>query len=655
MSEAEPVLEFAGYVIDGRKRTLTGPDGRNVDISSRAFDTLLYLATHPHEVVDKQRLIKAIWPTSVVEDNNLNQQISALRKILGETPDDHRFIVTVMGRGYRFVQDVRPVSAPPKRVDDAPRASTTLPVPSSASRAVPAAATVVRAARRLRQLAVAAGAAVVLLAAVAYVSLGRPEPPASVAADAQSIAVLPFADVSPSRDQQYFADGLSEELLNALGKLDRLRVIGRSSSFSFRDATENARDVGDSLGVQHLLEGSVRRDGDRLRITARLVDAANGEQRWADAYDRRLGDVFAIQKEIADSVAAALDLELRPARAAAAAGETRNMEAYERFLEARAVMNTGGSSRARDAIALLERAVELDPEFALAWSTLAEAYTFEADLPEDSALPLTALEIEQRVSRAALLAFELAPEAPETLLAAGMVSMQNRDWAEAERRLRRAVELAGPYDYAANFGYAWFLMNVGRVGEAIPYEERAMRAEPLLMRPVTFLAALLEMRGELDEAEALLATSAGLDGDEQMRRQAHFMINLARQDRDGLRRLLLERGEPPHPLLDDPPLALEQLRERYADAAARGVNSPFLPVAIFASFLGDENLALDALRRLGPTQNVHVLWRRTLRDVRGMPEFAQLVQELGLADYWRASGEWGEFCRETTGGEFVCL
>ena len=170
--------------------------------------------------------------------------------------------------------------------------------------------------------------------------------------------MLLFADVSASQDEGYFADGLSEEVLNALGKLEGLRVIGRTSSFAFRDTAGDAREVGVALGVQHVLEGSVRRDGDRLRITARLVDAEDGAQLWADAYDRRLGDVFAIQKEIAGSVAATLELTLRPQRAAAIAGGTLNMEAYERYLEARAVMNTGGSPRARDAIALLERAVE---------------------------------------------------------------------------------------------------------------------------------------------------------------------------------------------------------------------------------------------------------------------------------------------------------
>ena len=420
-------------------------------------------------------------------------------------------------------------------------------------------------------------------------------------------------------------------MLNALGKLEGLRVIGRTSSFAFRDTAGDAREVGVALGVQHVLEGSVRRDGDRLRITARLVDAEDGAQLWADAYDRQLGIVFAIQKEIAGSVAATLELTLRPKSAAAIAGGTLDVEAYGRFLEARAVMNTGGSPRARDAIALLERAVELNPEFALAWAALAEAYTFAVDFPAASALPLSALEVQQRVSRAALLAFELAPEAPETLLAAGMVSMQNRDWAEAERRSRRAVELAGPYDYDANFGYAWFLMNVGRVGEAIPYEERAMRAEPLLMRPVTFLAALHEMRGELDKAETLLATSADLDGHEQMRTEALFMINLAQQDRDGLRRLMLERGDPPHPVLDDPQLALEELSERYADAEARGVYSPFLSVAIFASFLGDEELALAALRQSGRRRTcTSALARKHCAKSNAAPRSsADLVRDLG--------------------------
>src|SRR5690606_27513917 len=136
------------------------------------------------------------------------------------------------------------------------------------------------------------------------------------------------------------------------------------------------------------------------------------------------------------------------------------------------------------------------------------------------------VEIQQRISRAALRAFELAPDAPQTLRSAGMVSMQSRDWDEAERRLRRAVEIAGPYDYDANLLYALFLMNVGRATEARTYVERAMRAEPLLLRPVTFMAALHEMHGELDEAEALLRASSHLAGDDTMLRNALVMVQL---------------------------------------------------------------------------------------------------------------------------------
>jgi TolB-like protein/DNA-binding winged helix-turn-helix (wHTH) protein len=659
MSTAEPEanLAFAGYFLDARKRLLIGPDGTPVNMSSRAFETLHYLASHPHELIDKHRLMKAVWANSVVEENNLNQQISTLRKVLGEAAGNHRFIVTVSGRGYRFVEDVQrvgslPFAAEGPRESSAPVAGNGSADDSPARNVSDAAAR--RGWRTLWPGAVVA-AIVVLMVGAAYVVLAGREWGRAVPMEVPSIAVLPFADVSPNHDQGYFADGLSEELLNALGRLNGLRVIGRTSSFSFKGKNGDVRKVAAALGVQHVLEGSVRRDGDHLRITAQLVDATNGSQLWAGMYDRRLGDVFAIQKQIADSVADTLQLTLRPARVAAIAGGTRNIEAYEAYLSARAVTNNGGSTRASEAVGLLERAVQLDPDFALAWAALAEGYTFAVDFPPSSAVPLTPVELQRRISRAALRAFELAPEAPQTLRSAGMVSMQNRDWAEAERRLRRAGELAGPYDYDANLLYAWFLMNVGRASEAIPYEERAMRAEPLLMRPVAFLAALYEMRGELDKAEALLLASKDLKGNEAMRRQGLIMIRLARHDRSGLRRLLTEKGGTlPCASLDNPRQALEDVRRSYADAMRSGAHGQLVPVAQFASFLGDQALALDALRATGPTQNLFVIWRPALSEVRRLPGFEEFVRELGLVDYWRASGDWGEFCRETGGGGFTC-
>jgi tetratricopeptide (TPR) repeat protein len=228
--------------------------------------------------------------------------------------------------------------------------------------------------------------------------------------------------------------------------------------------------------------------------------------------------------------------------------------------------------------------------------------------------------------------------------------MRDRDWVQAERRLRKAMELAGPNDYDANFLYALFLMNVGRPGAAIPYEERAMRAEPLLMRPVAFLAALHEMRGDVDAAESLLLATADAHGQEPLHKQGVVIVHLARHDVAGLRRAT---GDP-WAWFDDPQRGLEELRGAYDEATSTGAHARLFPVAIFASYLGDQELALDALRALGPTQNLHALWSPTVREVRALPGFEDLVTELGLVDYWRASAEWGEFCSEIGSGGVMC-
>ncbi len=372
-----------------------------------------------------------------------------------------------------------------------------------------------RGSRGWQPVAVAAGTAVLMV--TAYVLLAGRDSGQAVPAETPSVAVLPFADVSPNQDQGYFADGLSEELLNALGKLQGLRVSGRTSSFSFKGRNEDVREIAAALDVRHVLEGSVRRDGDQLRITAQLVDATSGSQLWAETYDRKLGDVFTIQKQVADSVAGTLQLELMPAHAASIAGETRNVEAYEAYLAARAVTNNGGSTEAREAVELLERAV----------------------------------------------------------------------------------------------------------------------------------------RGELDKAEALLLASTHLQGGEALRRQGLIMIYLARHDLSGLR-LLMSQDTGRAELLDDPGPVLERLRMSYTEATSGGAQGLLVPVAIFASFLGDPVLALDALRAIGPTQNLHPIWRPALSDVRRLPEFDAFVQGLGLVDYWRSSGNWGEFCREMGGSGFTC-
>jgi DNA-binding winged helix-turn-helix (wHTH) protein len=263
------IFAFAGFVLDARKRSLLGPDGVAIDISSRAFETLHFLVSHPHELIDKQRLMAAVWPNRVVEDNNLNQQISALRKLLGEGPSEHRFIVTVTGLGYRFVQDVEQLDS--------------------------------------------------------------------------------FAVTERTR-RETVAHG-------SRGRWQLWSVAGG----------------GAALALAVTVAGGLLLGREPLPVTE-------------------------------------TPSQLTPL---AIKGGTRNIEAYDSYVAARAVTNNGGTALAQEAIPLLERAVELDPDFAIAWAALAEAYTYAADFP--SALPLTPVELQQRISRAALRAFELAPDAPQTL------------------------------------------------------------------------------------------------------------------------------------------------------------------------------------------------------------------------------------------------
>jgi len=487
---------------------------------------------------------------------------------------------------------------------------------------------------------------------------GAGEQRSAAGAEQPSVAVLPFADVSPNQADASFTDGLSEEIMNALGRLQGLRVLGRTSSFAFKGHNEDVRKIAATLGVSHVLEGSVRRDGDKLRITAQLVDASTGSQKWAETFDGTLSDVFAVQEQIATSVASALQLRLVQAQHGAIPGGTTNLAAYEAYLSARAVINTLGITDARKAIDDLERAVTIDPQFALAWAALAEAYTFAVDFPPDSALPLTPVELQQRISTAALRAFELAPNAPQTLRSAGSISMQNRNWVEAGRRFQKAIDLAPPFDFDANLFQAWFFLNVGRPREAMPYLQRAMRAEPLLLRPVAVLASTYDMVGETDKALVLLESASALKGEPSMGTNAHLSILLGRGDSHAIREFLQRNPsaftDTLLQKLDDPEAARAELRRVYANRQNADAAGGLYGVAAWAAYFDDPKLAIDAVRAIGPTQNVFVIWQSSRQSLRRLPEFKQLVREFGLVDYWRTSGNWSQFCRPLGADDFEC-
>lgn len=357
------IFEFEGFRLDAAKRQLTGPDGA-VEVPTRAFDVLLYMVAHPGELLDKARLLKAVWPTTSVEEGNLSQCIFALRRAFGDTAAEPRFIATISGRGYQFVAQVRElpaVLAPPA-----------IARPGS------------------RRLFYAGGAAALMIALLAVFWLWPAAAPVkssnvTTPLAPPSIAVLPFEDLSSAGDMEYFADGIAEELMSSLSKVRGLRIISRHSSFAFKGKSDDARSIGEKLHVETILEGAVRKEGDRIRITAQLTRTNDGVSLWAETYDRQFDDVLDIQGSIAREVAAALvpvmqrPLEFTPP-GSHDARLTHDAEAYRAYLRGVYLFTRWIDRDPQSARTEFLRAVERDPEFAKAYAMLARTYQLSAQL-----------------------------------------------------------------------------------------------------------------------------------------------------------------------------------------------------------------------------------------------------------------------------------
>jgi TolB-like protein/DNA-binding winged helix-turn-helix (wHTH) protein len=656
---------FGDFRLDAAQRLLMwNADRRVLPLTARAFDTLPYFVQHHGELLDKATLMEAIWPDVVVEENNLNQSISILRRVLGDSRDEHRFIVTVPNRGYRFVADVSTEPDLRPAVEESPgNSDIAMPHPSSplslADEPVSANHVGRGKARVLRAIGVVVCGAVAL--ACGYFLWGgtfpaltektRTKNNASVAGAVQAIAVLPFADMSPNKDQEYFADGLTEELSDHLSRLPGLRVIGRSSAFSFKGRNQDLPTIEKTLGVGHVLEGSVRKEGEQLRITAQLADS-NGTRVWSETYDQKFGDVFAIQDEVAKSVAAALSVTLTTGKIEVARGGTRNVEAYDAYLAGKAFMIPRQHAGIRRGIGELERAVSLDPQFALAWSELALSY-LSMPIPERNSVEWNA-----RAFEASARALEIAPDLPSVLSAAAAVSIQHKDWAEAERRLKKARELAtGPENVWRKSGM--FLLDVGRPLEATEYFRRAALAEPLMSDLPAFVAEAYETSGDLDRAVAELARSASLVGDRKLV-EIHMLTQaIARHDRARIDAVLsgwhdaVSLAIRPH--LSEPQAALAQVRRFAEETEFQGAPDQ-IALAHWAAYFGDPVLSLRLLRK-APTDPYLAwwLWRPLFKETRRLPGFKDLVRDLGLVAYWRASGNWGQFCRPLGDDDFVCI
>lgn len=465
----------------------------------------------------------------------------------------------------------------------------------------------------------------------------------------KTIAVLPFENLSPEKDQEYFANGIAEELINSLTRISGLEVRGHTSSFYFKGKNETSRTISKMLNVEYLLEGSVRKSGKQIRIAVQLIDPRKDAHIWSKTYDRTMDDIFVIQDDIAQSVAEALQITLGIGELGHKPGMTNNIAAYDAYLAGLSLISKYGRDNISQAIEQLKQAVALDPDFATGWSALAYAYESANNvMPEKS--EEWSVKQKEASSRANKLFLEHFPESDVALRIAAQLS---GDRMEEERLYNKALAVA-PANNDTNGSYGWFLLYAGRPTEAIDYFKRCVQLEPLDSTAHLYLGVAYELSGKLDDAAITYKKAKEMTNDPTFFNICLLVLAMTEKNRA----LIYEYFQPtgwdqfmPTPF-DKSEDALAKLRRQLSYTANK--NAPNRQViALMASYFGDNELALQIFREL-PSRYQYLAWRPIYKGMRRLPGFKDLVQKIGLVDYWRKSGKWGDYCHPVGKDDFEC-
>lgn len=485
-------LRFGPFLADLWTRELH-KSGIKLKVHGMPFEVLASLLERPGDLVTREELQERLWPggTFVDFENSLNSAVARLREALNDSAEHPQYIETLPKRGYRFmaaVEETAKDSHPP-----APEVAVAASTPAATSQ------------RRTRVIAaVAALLIVIAVAAFVWPSLRRPERAAS---QRVMLAVLPFENLSGAKDHDYLGDAFTEEMITQLARVnpERFGVIARTTSMKYKGRNKDVAQVGKELGVDYVLEGSVRREGNQLRITAQLIRVADQTHLWAESFDREAENLLRVQDDVSEAVSRQIHLLVGPARTA----ETRSQrhaphpDAYEAYLRARYHHYQATVQGLESAIGFYRKAAEIDPNFALAYAGLARAYIFGVRIRPRDAL--------EEAHRAALKALELDSELPEAQLALAMTNLYHKwDWAGAEREFRRAIE-RDPGSADAHFYYSHYLAAMGRHDEAIAEARRAQQLDPYSPLIAHYVGRHLYMARRYEQAVKELRKALELD------------------------------------------------------------------------------------------------------------------------------------------------
>lgn len=449
--------------------------GEPVALTPKVFETLVYLVEHRGKVLSKDELMSAIWPDTVVEENNLGQNISRLRAVLGERPSEHRFIATVPGRGYRFVADVTLLASGGVIESAVPELPESESLQEDVVPADPLLPLTPAGRTRRRVWGVALAAALVTLLSVGAVALWRAQSRTPVAPPIRSVAILPFKPLVPENRDEALELGVADALITKLSHSREITVLPISSVRKYGDVAADPVAAGRELGVEAVLDGTIQRSGDRIRVTARLIRVADATTLWVGQFDGRFSDIFDVQDAISEHVVGELAVKLTSdERAFLAKRYTADAEAYELYLKGRFFWNKRTREGSAQAAQYFQKALERDPTYALAYAGLADCYRAQpmmSDVPSAEAFP--------KAKKAALDALAIDDRLAEAHTALGWIALfYDWDWGGAEQEFRLAIEI-NPNDPLAHLGYAHLMSILGRDDEALTAADRALKLEPL--------------------------------------------------------------------------------------------------------------------------------------------------------------------------------
>ncbi len=630
-------LRFGVFELDVRAGELR-KHGLRVRLQEQPFQILVMLLENHGEVVTREELQKKLWPadTFVDFDHGLNKAINKIREALSDSAESPRFVETVARRGYRFLAEVKVADAAPIRSPEL----ATEPHPATEARDRPDVVEKLALPKRLLQSLtwkISALALLVLMASLAAWKLHSSNRPSPVI---RSLAVLPLESLSSDASQDYFADGMTDELISDLGQISALRVISRTSVMAYKHARKPLPQIARELNVDAVVEGTVLRSGNQVRITAQLIEASADRHLWSQSYEGELQDTLALQNNVARAIADQIRISLNPQEQAALRNaKVVNPEAYVSYLKGRYFWNKRTADSLQVALAYFNQAIDQDPKYAQAYSGLADTYALLGDWQYAVMTPKDAL---PKAKAAAIKALELdntLGEAHNSL--AFCLDGFDWDFNSAGKEFRRAIELNPGYATAHHW-YAWHLSLLGRYDEALAEMRKAENLDPLSLVINADLAELLALAHSYDESIQQSRKTIEMDPNFGL---AHNHLGQAYLQKHMNEEAVVELQKAVQ-LSGGSPTCIANLARAYVASGKRSEAENLLgdlkkranpshslasEIAVIYVALGDTDQAISWLKKgFEERFNPGVLLRPGLDPLRSDPRFEELVRRVGL-------------------------